>query len=414
MDTELRVLIVDDSESDSLLVLRDLERAGYRPFHIRAETAAEMKDALRKHEWDIIISDYNMPGFNAISALKLLQDSGRDIPFIVLSGTMGEDTAVAMMKAGAHDYVMKNNRMRLIPAVERELRDAETRRDCKRAEEALRQSEERYRILYEDNPSMYFTLDADFTVLSINRYGAEQLGCSREELVGQPVLSVFYRDDREAVRRQLMKCLQDPTQIAHCEFRKIRKDGSIFWVKESARAVRGVDGNTMILVACEDITERKEIEEALKKREDDLQDKTSKLEDLNATLKVLLEQREKDRDDLEKWVRANVENLLMPYIEKLKMVISDKKAETYISMIETSIKNITSSFSRRLSSKNINLSSKELQVANLVMEGKCSKDISELLNITERTVDYHRRNIRVKLGLTDKKADLRSFLLNLS
>jgi PAS domain S-box-containing protein len=327
---------------------------------------------------------------------------------------MGEDAAVAMMKAGTHDYVMKNNLARLIPAVQRELGDAEVRRRRRLAEEALQRSEERYRALYEDNPSMYFTTDAEGTVLSVNQFGAEQLGYSAQELVGQPVLTVFHPDDREAVREQLWICLQNPMQMAHWEFRKVRKDGSVLWVKETARAVKGPDGKPVVLVVCEDITKRKQAEDALKRRENDLEDKSRNLEELNTALKVLLRQRERDREEFEEWVLANVKNLIMPYIEELKRLTLETKGATYISILESNLKDITSSFSRRLSAKYINLTSKELEIANLIKGGKTSKDIAGLLNVSERTVDFHRKNIRRKLGLYNRKENLRSHLLAMS
>jgi signal transduction histidine kinase len=146
MGATLRVLIVEDSESDTGLIVRDLERAGYVPIHERVETAAEMRAALERSEWDIIIADYSMPRFDALSALRILQGSGRDIPFIVVSGAIGEETAVEMMKAGAHDYVMKGNLARLVPAVRRELGDTEVRRNRRRAEEALEDASEKLKF----------------------------------------------------------------------------------------------------------------------------------------------------------------------------------------------------------------------------------------------------------------------------
>ena len=132
-----------------------------------------------------------------------------------------------------------------------------------RIEEALRNSEERYRALYEDNPFMYFTLDAWGTVLSVNRYGAEQLGFSVKELVGRPVLDVFYEEDKETVSWRLDECLRKPGKTCGWEARKVRKDGSRMWVRETLRAVRRAGGDTVILVVCEDITERKMSQEAL-------------------------------------------------------------------------------------------------------------------------------------------------------
>ncbi len=133
----------------------------------------------------------------------------------------------------------------------------------KRIEEELRNSEERYRVLYEDNPFMYFTLDAQGTILSVNRYGAEQLGFSVDDLLGCPILDVFHEEDKESVSRRLDECLREPGQTCGWEARKIRKDGSTLWVRETVRALRSPGGDTIVLVVCEDITERKRAEEAL-------------------------------------------------------------------------------------------------------------------------------------------------------
>ncbi|HEX9830576.1 MAG TPA: PAS domain S-box protein [Thermodesulfobacteriota bacterium] len=133
-----------------------------------------------------------------------------------------------------------------------------------RAEEALRESEERYRTLYESNPSMYFTVDAEGKVLSVNQFGAEQLGYTIEELVDKSVLNVFYPDDQNAVLEQLNLCLQNLRQLYQWEFRKVRKDGSVLWVREAARAVKNNQGHTVVLIVCEDITERKRTEETIR------------------------------------------------------------------------------------------------------------------------------------------------------
>ncbi len=139
-------------------------------------------------------------------------------------------------------------------------RDVTERRE---AEEILRDSEERYRALYEDNPSMYFTLDAEGTVLSVNRFGARQLGYEPADLVGGSVLDIFCEGDREAAAGHLADCLRNPAQVRQWEIRKVRKDGGVMWVRENARAVRDPDGKTVVLVNCEDVTERKEAEALL-------------------------------------------------------------------------------------------------------------------------------------------------------
>ncbi|VVB91877.1 Methanogenesis regulatory histidine kinase FilI [uncultured archaeon] len=137
---------------------------------------------------------------------------------------------------------------------------------CQQVESKLRDSEKLYRALYDENPSMYFTVDAGGKILSINNFGAEQLGYKVGELVGQSVLRVVYEDDKKILFRQIAECLQEPGHIATNELRKVRKDGSLLWVKEVARAVSAVEGN-IVLIVCEDITERKRAEEELRKSE---------------------------------------------------------------------------------------------------------------------------------------------------
>jgi len=139
----LKLLQVEDSETDALLIVRALEGAGYVVGAARVEDAGEMRDALAAQSWDVVVADYQLPGFDAPAALSVLRQSGLDIPFIVVSGAVGEDRAVALMKAGAHDYVMKNSLARLAPAVEREIQDAEVRRQRRLAEQALRESHAR-------------------------------------------------------------------------------------------------------------------------------------------------------------------------------------------------------------------------------------------------------------------------------
>ncbi len=135
MATPLRVLIVEDSEDDAKLLLRELKRGGYAVTSTRVDTAKDMKAALDKGEWDIVISDHQMPRFDSLAALKLVREKDVDVPFIILSGTIGEDVAVEAMKAGAHDYVMKGQLARLLPAIKRELREAEVRRERRQAED---------------------------------------------------------------------------------------------------------------------------------------------------------------------------------------------------------------------------------------------------------------------------------------
>ena len=140
----LRILIVEDSEADAELLLRELRRGGYAPEFERVETPEQMDNALGRQSWDLIISDYVMPRFNGLHALKLVQEKGIDIPFIIVSGSIGEDVAVAAMRAGAHDYMMKDNLSRLLPAIARELREVRMRQERRQADETI------HRLAYTD------------------------------------------------------------------------------------------------------------------------------------------------------------------------------------------------------------------------------------------------------------------------
>ncbi|MBV9770834.1 MAG: response regulator, partial [Bryobacterales bacterium] len=143
MSELLRVLQIEDSESDAASTERSLTQAGYSVYSERAVNAREMQAALAKQPWDLIIADYRLREFDAPSALSLLKESGYDIPFIMVCGAVNEEWGVAMMRSGAQDYLLKDDLARLVPAVERELRDARTRRECSEVERALNESQER-------------------------------------------------------------------------------------------------------------------------------------------------------------------------------------------------------------------------------------------------------------------------------
>ncbi len=133
MSELLRILLVEDSEDDALLLLMKLRNGGYEPSYKRVETLETMSRAIEEEQWDLIISDYSLPEFNGLNALRLYREKGLDIPFIIVSGAIGEETAVELMRLGAHDYIMKNNLTRLAPAVDRELKEAAVREERRKA-----------------------------------------------------------------------------------------------------------------------------------------------------------------------------------------------------------------------------------------------------------------------------------------
>jgi DNA-binding CsgD family transcriptional regulator len=173
-------------------------------------------------------------------------------------------------------------------------------------------------------------------------------------------------------------------------------------------------GPVRVVASHEEITTLKLTEEALRKSQEKLIEKTQSLEEANIAMKVLLKQREEDKLELEKKVLNNVKNLVLPYVEKLKNPRLKAKDRTLVDIIDTHLKDIISPLLQRFANAKILLTPQEMQVASLVRDGKTSKEIADVLNVSETTVNFHRKNLRVKFGLRNKRTNLRSYLLTIS
>jgi PAS domain S-box-containing protein len=260
MGTPIRVLIVEDSEEDALLMLRELKRGGYDPVFERVETAEDMNAALDRSEWDVVLADYSMPHFSGLAALKLLREKEIGLPFIIVSGNIGEDIAVAAMKAGAHDYLMKNNLKRLVPAIEQEIREANVRRKLKKAEEALRESEEKYRHIFEHSPIGIGISDFNGKVVTANKAMETTMGYSTEELEKVNLPDTFENmEDRKA----LLEAVNRYGGVVDFPIRLKRKGGTPYDALLSVSLIHLGDKNFYHTI-CQDITERKRAEERLR------------------------------------------------------------------------------------------------------------------------------------------------------
>ncbi|MDO9303133.1 MAG: response regulator, partial [Anaerolineales bacterium] len=231
MELPLAVLIVEDSESDAQLIVRLLKKAGYAVISEQVETAEQMRSALEKQTWDIVISDYSLPQFGGRAALELLKEKQVDIPFIVVSGVIGEENAVAMMKAGAHDYLIKGNLARLAPAVKRELEQAEIRQERKQAEQDLRASEEKYRMLVEQASDAIFVANPDGQYLDVNPAGCKLSGYTREEILQLRMQDIAKASPNNPFRFKELK----EGKVLITEREMFRKDGTIIIAEISAR-----------------------------------------------------------------------------------------------------------------------------------------------------------------------------------
>jgi two-component system cell cycle sensor histidine kinase/response regulator CckA len=261
MALQLKVLIVEDSADDAELLLHALSKAGYSPIHSRVVNAEQMRRELQKQPWDLVVSDYVLPSFSGLDALKLLQETGLEIPFIIVSGKIGEEVAVEALKAGANDYLLKDRLTRLGPAIDRALKEAAQKRKRRQAEAALRESEERYRRLVESCPEpMFISADGKFVYLNpaaVNLFGAR----SPVELVGKAVLELVeatYRDLVEEYFRLSLAGLDGPL----LEQRILRLDGTPVLVEAIARHIH-YHGEDAVQILCRDVSARKQLETQL-------------------------------------------------------------------------------------------------------------------------------------------------------
>jgi PAS domain S-box-containing protein len=271
----LRVLMVEDSEDDMLLIIRELKKGGYNPEHERVETAAAMKKALKDKQWDVILCDYKLPKFNAPSAIAVLKETNIDIPLIIVSGAIGEETAAECMRLGAYDYIMKNNLSRLCPAITRELKEAEVRVQRKRTEKALKKSENKYRLLADNVSDVIFVLDMNLNYTYISPSVKILRGYEPEE-----VLKLSYTETLTPSSLELaMKTLADIMELEKIKHGEItesrtlqlemrRKDGTTVWTEVKFSFIRDEKQVPVgILGLTRDITERKLVEEELKESE---------------------------------------------------------------------------------------------------------------------------------------------------
>lgn len=277
----LNILYIEDSEQDALLLNRHLLQCGYTVDSERVDTGEAMRAALESREWDLILSDYSMPRFDAIKALYVLKESGKDIPFIIISGTIGEYIAVEAMRLGASDYFMKDSLARLVPAIERELQESENRRAKKRAEDEQRRlntqiksQSERLNNVVANVPGIVWETsgvsESDQTINFVSEYVETMLGYSVEEWLSTPNfwLTIVHPDDRERVETESAAIFTRKQDHGTIEFRWIAKDKRVRWVQSKSAVVLNEVGEPIGLRGVTiDITDKKKAELALQASE---------------------------------------------------------------------------------------------------------------------------------------------------
>lgn len=265
MKKSIRCLIVEDAEDDALLIVAELRRGGYTVTQERVDTPETMQAALDRQPWDLVIADYKMPHFSGLNALGLLRASGKDLPFIVVSGTIGEDIAVKMMQAGANDYIIKGKLARLVPAVDRELRDADVRRERRRTDEALQMEQALLTNLLRTSPDHIYFKNRQSRFIRINDMMAQSFGLRGPgDAVGKSDFDFFTEEHARQAYEDEQRIISTGMPIVGLEEKETWPDGRITWVSTTKVPLRDANGNFAGLVGISrDVTKRKAAEEAL-------------------------------------------------------------------------------------------------------------------------------------------------------
>jgi len=290
----------------------------------------------------------------------------------------------------------------------------------KQSERELRKSEQKYRLLVESTPDWVWICDEEGRHTFSNKAVTQTLGYEVQEILGNSAFTLMHPEDRKRTQKWFQKAKNQKRGWKGTVIRWLHKDKSIRFLETIAEPFLDAKGNLTGFIGIDrDVTVRKLSEEALKKTHDELKQRTidleikrKSLEELNAAMKVLLKKRQDDKAKIEDSVLANVKKLIEPYFEKIKNTELNNRQKGILRILESNLNEIISPFTQEVSLKYFKLTSTEIQVAKKIRHGYTTKEIAAFMTISPRTVETHRKNIRRKIGLEGKKANLRSHLLS--
>jgi PAS domain S-box-containing protein len=411
-----KIMVVEDEAVIAIRLQERLTAMGYHVVGISYSGEEAMKQARRLRP-DLILMDIMIPGkMDGVVVAKWVK-AELDIPVIFLTA-FSEDKIIERAKqAKPYGYIVK-------PFQDRELKACvEVALYKKKTEKALKEREENFRTLAENANDGILIAVGEGEYVYANRRAAEITGYGVFELLKTTIQDIAHQDDLGKIKETYRHIFAGKKFQKQFEATIVRKDGNEVPIEiTGARSIWY--GHPAAIVIFRDITERVKAEKALqeahhelelrvKERTKDLEIKTKSLEEMNTAMKVLLKKREEDKTEIEDNVLTNVKELVMPFVEKFRETQLDDQQKTFLNIIESNLNEVISPFSRRLSLDYLNLTPTEIQIANMTKHGSTSKKIAKVMNISPRTVDTHKKNIRRKIGLEGKRANLRSYLLSL-
>ena len=386
LDTIREPLLVLDSDLKVLAA----NRSFYKSFKVtQEETVGNLIYDLANRQWES-------------QKLRILLED------IIPKANKFDDYEVEHVFPSLGHKIMLLNARRIIHGAQMILLAIEDITERRRLEGELKDSDDRFRRLFETAKDGLLLINKETgNIVNANKAIANLLGHSSEELIGKKLSDVGLltdiKDFKETINELELFGLIDIVDT-HIETKQGLAISVDIYLVDRARFVQ---------CNVRDITERKLAEEELRRSRDEIEVKVAELEEFNAALRVLTRQRERDKKELEDRIAVNIQELITPSIEQLKKISLDQKARACLDLLESNFREITGPFLQNLRSKYHNLTFVEIQVANLIKEGRSSKEIAESLHISRSTVDSHRNNIRRKLELRKTKTNLRTYLLSL-
>ena len=407
----IRILIAEDEG----IIARDLENRLTRRGYLISSIVASGEDAVLKtgaDRPDLVLMDIVLHGMDGIEAAAEIRRKF-DIPVIYLTAFADDKVLERAKLTEPYGYIVK-------PFEDRELYSTIEMALYKHGmEKRVREREKWFSTILRSIGDGVIASDKDGIVSFMNPVSERLTGWALTEAKDRMIPDIFHIADEKwkvFCKNPVEAAMSDSSMLAgSCDSTLISRDGTERGISCQSALIR--DDNDAVLgivLVFRDITEKKKMDMALFNSEQKLRIHAAELEESNIALKVLLKQRENDKRELEDNILANVKQLILPYLEKLKKGRAVSEELASLNIIEANIKEIISPFSSRLSSKFLGFTPREILIADLIREGKQDKDIMEILNISYETVKSHRQNIRKKLGIYSKRTNLRTHLLLLS
>ncbi len=431
------VLVVDDEAHICLLLKQMLEPRGFSC--TLASTVEEARVELAEQNFDLIILDIRMPDESGLELLKHVRENRPDTAVVMCSVVDDPEVAKTALNCGAYGYIIKpfeSNEVMInvVNALRRrqlelenrlhrqnleaiiDERTADLRRaiaELEAAQGELLISEERYRTLVETMREALGENDENGVLTYVNPRFCEMLGYPYDEMLGRRVTDFLDEAGRRTFEAELARRKRGESGSYELVFE--RKDGrKIHTIVAPQAILDDQDRFKGSFAVITEITELKQVEEELRRQEAELRLKTEELEEMNTALKVLLDQRDKDKQALQERVVSNVARLVLPYVQELEAEAQSTRQRRLLEIVGANLNEIVSPLTHQLSLKYQQLTTKEVRVASLIKDGRTNKEIAELMNVSTKTVEYYRDNIRSKLGLKNRSVNLRTFLNSIS